>query len=95
MEETKNVSRRNFLSNGAKTAAAGVALSAVRYKNVLGANNRITMAVIGIRGRGLRRIPHRTDSLSTVLLPATIPTAQNAAPPMSPGIIDASPQNPV
>jgi len=52
MEETKNVSRRNFLSNSAKTAAAGAALSALSYKNVLGANDRITMAVIGIRGRG-------------------------------------------
>ena len=56
MENNQNVSRRNFISHGAKAvagiAAAGTVMSAVKPRNVLGANDRITMAVIGIRSRG-------------------------------------------
>jgi len=57
MEHTSNVSRRDFLKSGARTAAglaaAGTAMSAVNPRRVLGANDRINIAVIGIRSRGL------------------------------------------
>ncbi|MFH1943606.1 MAG: Gfo/Idh/MocA family oxidoreductase [bacterium] len=56
MERKKDLSRRDFLSRGAKTAAgfaaAGTVMSAMRPERVLGANDRITMAVIGIHSRG-------------------------------------------
>jgi len=56
MEDNKDVSRRNFLSRGAKTAAGITAVSAVvstsKARKVLGANDRINIAVIGIRSRG-------------------------------------------
>ncbi len=52
-----NFNRRNFLSSTAKTAAgaavAGRALSAQpAARKVLGANDRVNIAVIGIRGQG-------------------------------------------
>jgi len=45
------LSRRGFLMRGAGLAAGGV-MSLANGRNALGANNRINMAVIGIRGRG-------------------------------------------
>lgn len=56
MEKKKDISRRDFISRGAKTAAsvvvAGSLMNAMKPENVIGANNRINMAVIGIRSRG-------------------------------------------
>ena len=56
MGNTKDVSRRNFLTGGARTAAgiaaAGTVMSAVNPGKVLGANDTINMAIVGIRGRG-------------------------------------------
>ena len=56
MERKKDLSRRDFLNRGASTvaglAAAGTVASAMRPERVLGANDRITMAVIGIHSRG-------------------------------------------
>lgn len=55
MAEQNDVSRRSFLSNTAKTAgiaATATMAGAVSPGRVLGANDKITMAVIGIRGRG-------------------------------------------
>jgi len=50
----KQQSRRSFLKGSAKTAAGLAAASAVIAKpgRVLGANDTINMAIIGIRGRG-------------------------------------------
>ena len=45
-----DIDRRDFL----KTGAAAVA--AFQAKNVLGANDRVRVAVIGLRGRGLDHI---------------------------------------
>jgi len=51
-----NVTRRQFLKSTTRTAAgtvmAGAAVSASINRNILGANDRINMAVIGIRGQG-------------------------------------------
>ena len=44
----KNINRRQFVKS---TATAG-ALTALSYSQVMGANDRINVAVIGIRGRG-------------------------------------------
>jgi len=56
MEGKKELSRREFLSRGAKTAAglaaASSIMTAVKPERVLGANDRINMAVVGIRSRG-------------------------------------------
>ena len=56
MERKNELTRRDFLSRSAKTAAGFAAASAVsgvmKPENVLGANDRINMAVIGIRSRG-------------------------------------------
>jgi len=51
-----NVTRRQFLKSTTGTAAgtvmAGAAVSAAINRNILGANDRINMAIIGIRGQG-------------------------------------------
>lgn len=51
----KKLSRRKFIKKGS-TGLAGAALltstSALSYSRILGANDRLQMAVIGIRGRG-------------------------------------------
>lgn len=56
MEKKKDMTRRDFLSRGAKTAAGVAAASAfiggMIPGKVIGANDRINVAVIGIRGRG-------------------------------------------
>ncbi len=49
-QEPKNPERRDFLRTGA-IAAAGLA-TAASAKKVLGANDRVRVAVIGLRGRG-------------------------------------------
>jgi len=56
MAEKKALSRRDFISRGAKTAAGVAAASTVVHSfipgKVLGANDRINIAVLGIHGRG-------------------------------------------
>ena len=56
MKNNKKLSRRDFLNQGTKTAvglaAAGAVLDSLRPENVLGANDRINLAVIGIHSRG-------------------------------------------
>jgi len=52
MVEDKNISRRNFIARSTKTAADVAAASAVVSNSVLGANDRINIAVIGISNRG-------------------------------------------
>ncbi len=59
MAEEKKVTRRNFMSTSAKTAA-GVAAATTAFSTiparVLGANDRINIAVVGIRSRGATHI---------------------------------------
>ena len=45
-----SIDRRDFLKTGAAAAAA------FQAKNVLGANDRVRIGVIGLRGRGLNHI---------------------------------------
>jgi predicted dehydrogenase len=56
MEKSKSISRRDFISRSTKgvagVAAAGTFMSGLRPENVLGANDRINIAVVGIRSRG-------------------------------------------
>jgi len=56
MENKKECTRREFLNRGAKTAVgvatAGVMLNTMKPERVLGANDRINIAVVGIRSRG-------------------------------------------
>jgi len=52
---SQKITRRQFISRGSAGLAAGTALlstSAKSFANILGANDTINMAVIGIRGRG-------------------------------------------
>jgi predicted dehydrogenase len=52
---SKSITRRKFLATSAAGLAGGAILSAVpasSYARILGANDTINMAVIGIRGRG-------------------------------------------
>jgi predicted dehydrogenase len=52
---SKKITRREFISRGSIGLAAGTAIlstSAKSYANILGANNTINVAVVGIRGRG-------------------------------------------
>ncbi|MFC1538099.1 Gfo/Idh/MocA family protein [Candidatus Latescibacterota bacterium] len=52
MVDGLNITRRNFLAKSTKTAAGIAAASAVVSNSVLGANDRINVAVIGLRSRG-------------------------------------------
>ena len=56
MENNNKLSRRDFLNRSAKSAvglaAAGAVLDSLSPGSVLGANDRINLAVIGIRSRG-------------------------------------------
>ena len=56
MKNNNKLSRRDFLNQGAKTAvglaAAGAVLDSLSPGSALGANDRINLAVIGIRSRG-------------------------------------------
>ena len=52
MSSSKEVSRRDFIARSAKATAGMAAVGAVVSNSVLGANDRINMAVIGIRSRG-------------------------------------------
>ena len=59
----KGITRREFVKKGSVGLAAGTVLmstSAKSYANILGANDRINMAVIGIRGRGGSHIENFT-----------------------------------
>ncbi len=52
---TKSMTRRKFLSTSAAGVAGGAVLASIpasSYARILGANDTINMAVIGIRGRG-------------------------------------------
>ncbi len=56
MDTPRDVSRRTFMANGARGAAlmaAGSAATAAKPERVLGAGDRINIAVIGIHGRGM------------------------------------------
>jgi predicted dehydrogenase len=57
-----DIDRRDFLKAGAAAAAA------FQAKNVLGANDRVRVAVIGLRGRGLDHIKkiHETENVELV-----------------------------
>ncbi|MBI1932294.1 MAG: Gfo/Idh/MocA family oxidoreductase [Ignavibacteriales bacterium] len=51
----KNISRREFVKKGSMGLAAGtvfMSTTAKSYGRIIGANNAINMAIIGIRGRG-------------------------------------------
>src|SRR5690348_18311033 len=55
------VSRRDFLKTGAKAGAAGLtAFSGITFitkpERVFGANDRVNLAVCGVRGRGMDHI---------------------------------------
>ena len=56
MTNEKELSRRDFISRGTRSAAgvvaAGAVMNSVIPQKVLGANDRINIAVVGIRGRG-------------------------------------------
>lgn len=56
MQKSKSISRRDFISRSAKgvagVATASAFMSGLRPENVLGANDRINMAAVGIRSRG-------------------------------------------
>ena len=52
---SKSMTRRKFLSTGAAGLAGSAVLTSIpasSYARILGANDTINMAVIGIRGRG-------------------------------------------
>jgi predicted dehydrogenase len=51
MQQSITITRRSFLSRGAMTAAGTAALASAAHP-VLGANDRLNLAVIGIRSRG-------------------------------------------
>jgi len=86
-----NVTRRQFLKSTTRTAAgtvmAGAAVSASINRNILGANDRINMAVIGIHGQGgahiggFSRIPNvRIKTLCDIdenLFPQRVKTLQD------------------
>ena len=52
MKNNDNVTRREFLSRTALTAAGTVIAGAPVTRNVLGANDRVNIAIIGVRGQG-------------------------------------------
>src|SRR5512140_1840029 len=61
MAVQEGITRRSFLRDSALTAAAGTILankaqSAQSPRKVLGANDRVNIAVIGIRGQGFAHI---------------------------------------
>jgi predicted dehydrogenase len=59
MSESSTIDRRQFIQHGARVAAgAAIGTSALSYTRILGANDRISLAHIGIgnRGRGLADI---------------------------------------
>ncbi len=60
----KSISRREFVKKGSLGVAAGSVLmsaSAKSYSRIMGSNDRINMAVIGIRGRGSSHINNFLD----------------------------------
>lgn len=48
----KNMNRRDFITRTGKATVGGFAMSALSYQRVLGANERINLALIGCGGRG-------------------------------------------
>ena len=48
----KTINRRDFMGRTGKIVAGAVAISALSYSRVLGANERVNMALIGCGGRG-------------------------------------------
>jgi len=59
----KNISRREFIKHGSAGLAVGtvfMSTSAKSYANILGSNDAINMAVIGIRSRGSSHIENFT-----------------------------------
>ena len=65
-EENTNTSRRSFIKNTtAITAGAALAFSARSYARIVGANDRINMAIAGLNGRGKALISSITSSKNT------------------------------
>ncbi len=62
---TENLTRRSFLKRTTQTAAgtvlASAAISTARTGSILGANDRVNMAVIGIHGQGFAHIQGFSD----------------------------------
>ena len=56
-----DIDRRDFL----KTGAGAAAVAAFQAKSVMGANDRVRVAVVGLRGRGLNHIKsiHNTPNV--------------------------------
>ncbi len=55
--KSKNTSRRSFIKKtSVASAGLAVAFSAKSYANIIGANDRVNMAVIGLNGRGKAHI---------------------------------------
>ncbi len=56
----KTITRRKFIKKGSAGLAGAAILSnsALSYGRILGANDALHMAVIGIRGRGRNHIEH-------------------------------------
>ena len=52
MKKANAIGRRGFMKGTAGLAAAGLAASGLSTKGVLGANDRIRVAVLGVNGRG-------------------------------------------
>ena len=60
MSEKKDINRREFLKAGTGTAAVGFALrgpaALARPARIVGANDRVRVAVIGVHGRGMNHV---------------------------------------
>ena len=50
--QTDKHSRRNFIKKATAGAMGIATLSARSYDNILGANDRINIAIVGLNGRG-------------------------------------------
>ena len=59
MHSTTTFTRRAFMSSGMKATAflAGAAALATPVRPVLGANDRLNLAIIGLRNRGAEHVP--------------------------------------
>ncbi len=66
----KSLSRRTFLSRSARGAALGALVPVLAARRAWSANDRLGMAVIGLRGIGfshLKRILARPDTVCLVV----------------------------
>lgn len=68
MNNSKNISRRKFVKTTSLAGAGlGLAFSAKSYSAILGSNDKIRMAVIGLNGRGKALFGAITKSNNTVV----------------------------